>query len=583
MNLLGPRPNVVLWSIILCGGAVVWITVMAFEWTYHKEKGKIHDTYLFNATVTSEKLQPEESRNPNQRARRDTHEYHVKLGEPFHNSFVSMHLQAAKKLNISNCWICTHAPISHKTIPLLGVPSTLAEIENSAHFEDVSRTMVDRVVSLLLFTNAPMTIPSVCINFTREYSSELLTQGFQSITRPIGNSNCMDNAEIRYWFDDKDTAWSTDRYQELHDYTHRQHSRQNNMKLLMCLQGYNFKKACAAPPGYYFICGKKAYNWIPLNSMGVCYFGRVIPATWYMSNNEFKESQIRKIPIHLLKRDLDSQSEPGGEEENHDEVEDPDMNKEGETNIEVPLVNVEENTNNIYNSDLSTNIESHDREIKPIFSIPSVNRCCIKKAFSFIIDLADLIDNNTALYDMNIVMLDTELKMVKKEMLQHRLVLDYLTASQGGICTIVGTGCCNYIGNDTKAEDAIISHVEQVQQLKLNFRKEHTETAWVEGSWESWTSWLNPANWFSGIGGWFAGILHGILYIVGIIVLIILIIKCAPMLFKCCFKVTTTSCCAIWKACTNTGSFEPQRSRVRTAHEMVARIAEGQPRAIEEV
>ncbi|XP_077309200.1 uncharacterized protein LOC143928283 [Lithobates pipiens] len=368
MNLLGPRPNVVLWSVILCGGAVVWITVMAFEWTYHKEKGKIHDTYLFNATVTSEKLQPEESRNPNQRARRDTHEYHVKLGEPFHNSFVSMHLQAAKKLNISNCWICTHAPISHKTIPLLGVPSTLAEIENSAHFEDVSRTMVDRVVLLLLFTNAPMTIPSVCINFTREYSSELLTQGFQSTTRPIGNSNCMDNAEIRYWFDGKDTAWSTDRYQELHDYTHRQHSRQNNMKLLMCLQGYNFKKACAAPPGYYFICGKKAYNWIPLNSMGVCYFGRVIPATWYMSNDEFKESQIRKIPIHLLKRDLDYQSEPGGEEENHDEVKDPDMNKEGETNIEVPLVNVEENTNNTYNSDLGTSIESHDREIKPIFS-----------------------------------------------------------------------------------------------------------------------------------------------------------------------------------------------------------------------
>lgn len=113
------------------------------------------------------------------------------------------------------------------------------------------------------------------------------------------------------------------------------------------------------------------------------------------------------------------------------------------------------------------------------------------------------------------------------------MVLDYLTASQGGMCAIAGTACCNYIGNDTKAEDAVISHIEKVEQLKLGFWKEHTETAWVEGSWESWLSQLNPLNWFSGLGGWLSGILHGILYIVAFIVLIILIIKCAPIMRKC--------------------------------------------------
>lgn len=76
----------------------------------------------------------------------------------------------------------------------------------------------------------------------------------------------------------------------------------------------------------------------------------------------------------------------------------------------------------------------------------------------------------------------------------------------------MGTTCCNYIRNDTKTEDTIISHVEKVQQMKVKFRKEHIETAWVE----SWLSWLSPLNWFSGIAGWFSGILHGILYIVGI-------------------------------------------------------------------
>lgn len=353
------------------------------------------------------------------RARREVaHEYHAKLAEPFHNSFVSMHLQAAKKLNITNCWICTHAPISHKTFSsLLGIPSTLTEIEDSAYFGEVSRTMIDRAISLLLFTNAPLRKPVVCINFTRTYTPELLSQGYQDTTRLIGNSNCMDNADIKYWFDGKDVVWSTDRYQKLHDYTHRQHSRQNNMKLLMCLQGYNFNKACAAPPGYYFICGKKAYTWVPLNSNGVCYFGRVVPATWYMEDNDFQETQLHKIPIHfltkdlvhLIKRDLTDQSAPGEDEiPGGKEEEDSEINVKNDYSPDWPTCYPKSDDN-------FTNIESHDREIKPLFSIPWVNRCCIKKAFSFIIDLADLMDNITALYDRNFIAFAIELKMIKKK------------------------------------------------------------------------------------------------------------------------------------------------------------------------
>lgn len=324
-------------------------------------------------------------------------------------------MQDAKKLNITNCWICTHAPISHKTFSsLLGIPSTLAKMEDSVHFGEVSRTMIDRAISLLLFTNAPLRKPAVCINF---------------------------------------------------------------------------------------------------------YFDRVIPATWYMEDNDFQETQLHKIPIHFLKKDfvhlvkrnLTDQSAPGEDEipGGKEEEEDSEINEKNDNSPDRPTFYPKSDDN-------FTNVESHDREIKPLFSILWVNRCCIKKAFSFIIDLADLMDNITALYDRNFIALAIELKMIKKEVLQPRLVLDYLTASQGGICAIVGTTCCNYIGNDTKTEDAIISHVEKVQQMKVKFHKEYTETTWVEGSWESWLSWLNPLNWFSGIVGWFSGILHGILYIVGI-------------------------------------------------------------------
>ncbi|PIO32632.1 hypothetical protein AB205_0208030, partial [Aquarana catesbeiana] len=182
-----------------------------------------------------------------------------------------------------------------------------------------------------------------------------------------------------------------------------------------------------------------------------------------MEDNDFQETQLHKIPVHflkkdfvhLVKRDLIDQSVPREDEPPGQEEEDSEFNVKNDNSPDRPTFYPKSDDN-------FTNIESHDREIKPLFSILWVNRCCIKKAFSFIIVLADLMDNITALYDGNFIALAIELKMIKKEVLQHRLVLDYLTASQGGICTIGGTTSCNYIGNDTKTEDAIILHVEKM-------------------------------------------------------------------------------------------------------------------------
>lgn len=60
------------------------------------------------------------------------------------------------------------------------------------------------------------------------------------------------------------------------------------------------------------------------------------------------------------------------------------------------------------------------KDFKPLFNIPWVDCCFIKKSFSFIIDLAELMDNLIALYDRNVVITATELKMIKKELIQHR-------------------------------------------------------------------------------------------------------------------------------------------------------------------
>lgn len=135
-----------------------------------------------------------------------------------------------------------------------------------------------------------------------------------------------------------------------------------------------------------------------------------------MEDNDFQETQLHRIPIHFLKKDfvhlvkrnLTDQSAPGEDEipGGKEKEEDSEINEKNDNSPDRPTFYPKSDDN-------FTNVELHDREIKPLFSIPWVNRCCIKKAFSFIIDLADLMDNITALYDRNFIALAIELKMIK--------------------------------------------------------------------------------------------------------------------------------------------------------------------------
>lgn len=68
----------------------------------------------------------------------------------------------------------------------------------------------------------------------------------------------------------------------------------------------------------------------------------------------------------------------------------------------------------------------------------------MKNTFSFIIDPTDLMYNVTAIYDKNFVIVENEFKIIKRKVYNTRLVLDYFTASQQGMCTIVSRSCCNY-------------------------------------------------------------------------------------------------------------------------------------------
>lgn len=109
---------------------------------------------------------------------------------------------------------------------------------------------------------------------------------------------------------------------------------------------------------------------------------------------------------------------------------------------------------------------------------------------------------------------------------QHTLVLDYLTAAQGGMCQIVGPACCHYVDNSSTVQ--IRADVHEARQMIEKFRKENVGKDW-NPDWPEWLSWLNPSNWFKGVGGWFGGILHalmnGLLIVGGIILTLVVLTK----------------------------------------------------------
>lgn len=56
-------------------------------------------------------------------------------------------------------------------------------------------------------------------------------------------------------------------------------------------------------------------------------------------------------------------------------------------------------------------------------------------------------------------------------------------------------------------------------------------------NWPSWLSWLNPANWFTGVGGWLSGVLHAGAQILMIGLVLYIVFKLIILLIgKCCVK-----------------------------------------------
>ncbi|XP_073435450.1 syncytin-A-like [Dendrobates tinctorius] len=227
----------------------------------------------------------------------------------------------------------------------------------------------------------------------------------------------------------------------------------------------------------YWICGDNAYKWLPVGVKGACNLGRLTPATFVIPNDQLN---TQSIPKHTLyKRAADNTPRLSGR---------PHI-------VQMSVAN---------------------KIVSSIFIYPMITQMWDKlvRATDYLDDqIWDILDIlNTTVAVQNQLIIATN---------QHTIVLDYLTAAQGGMCQVIGPACCHYI--DPNSIIKLKLKIEDVQKLRDQYDKDNDRTK--DSWWSDTFSFLNPANWFKGIGGWITGIILSLLRIVVCIFVIYVLLK----------------------------------------------------------
>ena len=117
--------------------------------------------------------------------------------------------------------------------------------------------------------------------------------------------------------------------------------------------------------------------------------------------------------------------------------------------------------------------------------------------------------------DAAIGALATEMDEIKTITLQNRMVLDVMLASKGGACKVIGTECCSYVSDPTKAITRLHEDTQAgVQELHKNHGGE-----------------------FGGMfEGWFAGIGNTLTRTLTLIVITVIILFLVFVCISACIK-----------------------------------------------
>uniref|UniRef100_A0A670I1U8 Uncharacterized protein n=1 Tax=Podarcis muralis TaxID=64176 RepID=A0A670I1U8_PODMU len=192
--------------------------------------------------------------------------------------------------------------------------------------------------------------------------------------------------------------------------------------------------------GWFWLCDHTAYKTLPRNWYGTCSLGTLTPG----------------LTIH--------DTFPG-------EVR-PRYRRSGSPFAENPLVV------------RGTAFQSALRVVFPRYGVFDLERALVNVSASLDIFAASTADALTTLQQ--------EVAQTATITLQNRMALDYLLASQGGVCTLLNTSCCVYINQDQR----VVTNIEQIRKLATIYNHTGGE---LPSMWNWFTSWLPGWGWLKEI------------------------------------------------------------------------------------
>ena len=98
------------------------------------------------------------------------------------------------------------------------------------------------------------------------------------------------------------------------------------------------------------------------------------------------------------------------------------------------------------------------------------------------------LENLTSVVSDGFAALTPWVAAVRATLIQHRMALDILLASQGGLCHVIGDQCCTYIPD---IAGNISSTVNHLNDLLAEMKKDDVDLAegWSFWDWLSWGDW----------------------------------------------------------------------------------------------
>ncbi|CAH2226300.1 Hypothetical predicted protein [Pelobates cultripes] len=177
------------------------------------------------------------------------------------------------------------------------------------------------------------------------------------------------------------------------------------------------------PFGVYYLCGSWAVKRLPCNWVETCYLGNIIPALTLHEN--LPEGRVRnKRKVISSKKDKTERTVKSGEE---------------------------------------------DRLFAGFVPIWGVIELMYK--LNLLGDILDEAFNNTG---DAIEKLSAEQEQASAMIMQNRFALDYLLASEGGVCALIKTRCCLKIDNVT---GQIHTDVDKLHEVQIKLREVHNTSS----------------------------------------------------------------------------------------------------------